>query len=140
MAVSEESGGERSLGSWLRRQREDACLTQQELAERSGFSVRAISNLEQGRTRRPYPNSVRLLTDALGLAETVGAQLITQYRAKQRQQTGWALAARPGSGSFSPGVNGRGTGPRGQRWPQMCRGNCPPGHGPLSGDGPSSTG
>ena len=92
--MSEESGGERSLGSWLRRQREDACLTQQELAERSGLSVRAISNLERGRTRRPYPNSVRLLTDALGLAETVGAELITQYRASS--------ASRP-DGPWPPG-------------------------------------
>jgi tetratricopeptide (TPR) repeat protein/DNA-binding XRE family transcriptional regulator len=92
--VSEESGGERSLGSWLRRQREDACLTQQELAERSGLSVRAISNLERGRTRRPYPNSVRLLTDALGLAETVGAELVTQYRASS--------ASRP-DGPWPPG-------------------------------------
>ncbi len=54
------------IGCWLRRQREAARLTQEELAGRSGLSVRAISDLERGRTRRPYPRTIRLLADALG--------------------------------------------------------------------------
>jgi tetratricopeptide (TPR) repeat protein/transcriptional regulator with XRE-family HTH domain len=54
-----------AAGSWLRRQREASGLTQEELAARSGLSVRAISDLERGRTRRPYPRTIRLLTEAL---------------------------------------------------------------------------
>lgn len=44
-------------------------MSQQELAERSGLSIRAISNLESGRTRWPYPDSVGRLADALALRD-----------------------------------------------------------------------
>jgi DNA-binding SARP family transcriptional activator len=44
-----------------------AGLSQEELAQRSGLSIRAVSNLEGGRTRWPYPDSVRRLAGALGL-------------------------------------------------------------------------
>jgi tetratricopeptide (TPR) repeat protein/transcriptional regulator with XRE-family HTH domain len=47
--------------------RRSAGLTQQELADRSELSIRAISNLELGRTRTPHPGTVRRLADALGL-------------------------------------------------------------------------
>jgi tetratricopeptide (TPR) repeat protein/DNA-binding XRE family transcriptional regulator len=68
-------------GEWLRKQRVGAGLTQEDLAERSGVSVRAIADLERGRTRRPYPSSVRALARALGLPETAGAELVARYRA-----------------------------------------------------------
>ena len=68
-------------GEWLRKQRVGAGLTQEDLAERSGVSVRAIADLERGRTRRPYPSSVRALAAALGLPETAGAELVARYRA-----------------------------------------------------------
>jgi transcriptional regulator with XRE-family HTH domain len=42
-------------------------MSQQDLAERSGLSVRAVSDLERGRTRFPYQDSVARLADALGL-------------------------------------------------------------------------
>lgn len=77
--MSDESSAVDSLGLWLRGQREAAGLSQQEVAERSGMSVRAISNLERDRTRKPYPRSIRLITDALGLADR-GDELITRYR------------------------------------------------------------
>ncbi|MEU5090000.1 AAA family ATPase [Streptomyces sp. NPDC021356] len=47
--------------------REAACLTQEDLARRSGLSVRAIRNLETGHTARPRTQSLRLLAQALGL-------------------------------------------------------------------------
>ncbi len=47
--------------------RRSAGFSQEELAARSGLSVRAIGNLECGRTRWPYPKSVRRLADALEL-------------------------------------------------------------------------
>ncbi|MGW4873875.1 helix-turn-helix domain-containing protein [Streptomyces chartreusis] len=47
--------------------REAACLTQEDLAERSGVSVRAIRNLETGHTSRPRKQSLLLIAKALGL-------------------------------------------------------------------------
>src|ERR1700689_4342370 len=72
--------GHARLGEWLRKQRVAAGLTQGDLAERSGVSVRAIADLERGRTRRPYPSSVRALVRALGLPEEAGAGLVARYR------------------------------------------------------------
>ncbi|HEY3873196.1 MAG TPA: helix-turn-helix transcriptional regulator [Actinocrinis sp.] len=60
-----------AFGPRLRAFRVEARLSQQELAERSGLSVRAISDLEGGRTRRPYQHSVERLADALGLSAAV---------------------------------------------------------------------
>ncbi len=51
----------------LRRHRQAAGLTQEELAERSGLSVRGISDLERGVKQRPHPETVRLLATALDL-------------------------------------------------------------------------
>jgi transcriptional regulator with XRE-family HTH domain len=44
-----------------------AALTQEELAERAGISVRAISDLERGVKLTPRKDTVRLLAEALGL-------------------------------------------------------------------------
>lgn len=57
----------RAFGGQLRARRRAAGLSQQDLADRCGLSVRAISNLERGRTRRPYRDSLVRLADALGL-------------------------------------------------------------------------
>jgi len=53
-----------------------AGLSQEELADKSGLSVRAISNIERARTARPYATSIRLLADALGLAGQARADLM----------------------------------------------------------------
>jgi tetratricopeptide (TPR) repeat protein/DNA-binding XRE family transcriptional regulator len=55
------------FGTRLSACRRSAGLTQQELAGRSGLSVRAISNLELGRATLPHPDTVHRLADALGL-------------------------------------------------------------------------
>jgi tetratricopeptide (TPR) repeat protein/transcriptional regulator with XRE-family HTH domain len=55
------------LGARLRAGRLAAGLSQEELAERAGVSIRAISNLERGRVRWPYPDTVHRLADALNL-------------------------------------------------------------------------
>jgi tetratricopeptide (TPR) repeat protein len=68
-------------GHWVRCQRVAAGLTQEDLAERSGVSVRTIADLERGRTRRPYPSSLRALVRALGLPDAAGADLVARYRA-----------------------------------------------------------
>jgi transcriptional regulator with XRE-family HTH domain len=51
----------------LRSLRERALQSQEQLAQRSGLSVRAIGAMEQGRVHNPRGESVRLLADALGL-------------------------------------------------------------------------
>nr|MDT0656741.1 tetratricopeptide repeat protein [Micromonospora sp. DSM 115978] len=55
------------MGSALRRFRERALLTQEELAARSGLSARTIRRIESGVLKRPRAESIRLLVDALGL-------------------------------------------------------------------------
>ena len=68
--------GHGSFGALLRRRRLAAGLTQEDLAGRSGLSVRAISNLERGITASPYSSSVRLLADALNLPEQARQELV----------------------------------------------------------------
>ena len=82
-------------GLWLRGQRIAAGLTQEDLAERSGVSVRTIADMERGRTRRPYPSSVRALIRALGLPDATGTELVARYRAPGDEPALAALAALP---------------------------------------------
>ena len=57
--------------------RKAAGLTQEELASGAGLSAKAISMLERGDRRRPYPHTVRSsLADALGLSAEERAALI----------------------------------------------------------------
>jgi transcriptional regulator with XRE-family HTH domain len=67
---------ESSLGTRLRRLREAAGLTQEELALRARLTPNAVSDLERGKTRRPYPDTVRSLADALGLSEDERTSLL----------------------------------------------------------------
>jgi predicted ATPase/DNA-binding XRE family transcriptional regulator len=62
-------GQDAPFGAHLRRLRDAAGLTQEELAERAGLSPKGLSDLERGKRRRPYPHTVRSLADALGLSE-----------------------------------------------------------------------
>ncbi len=61
------SGQGASFGGRLRQLREAAGLTQEELAERAGLTPKGVGALERGDRKRPYPNTVRALADALGL-------------------------------------------------------------------------
>jgi transcriptional regulator with XRE-family HTH domain len=56
------------LGTLLRRHRRAAGMTLEEVAETSGVSARAISDMERGRTRAPQRRTLRSLVDALGVA------------------------------------------------------------------------
>jgi DNA-binding XRE family transcriptional regulator len=60
------SGGQ-TFGAMLRGFRWQAQLTQEELAERAGVSVRTIRNLESDRMKTPRLSSVRALAEGLGL-------------------------------------------------------------------------
>lgn len=53
------------FGAQLRRRRQMAGLTQEELAEKSGVSVRAISDIERGYTDQPHYGTLRRIAGAL---------------------------------------------------------------------------
>jgi transcriptional regulator with XRE-family HTH domain len=80
---------EASFAGLLRQYRARAGLTQEELAERSGLSVRGISDLERGVKQRPYPHTVQRLIQALEPGEEDAALLR-------------AAARRPGAGISQP--------------------------------------
>src|SRR3954452_6646869 len=63
------------FGALLRRYRHAAGLSQEELADRARLSVRAVSALELGERRAPYPATVLALASGLGLARPERAGL-----------------------------------------------------------------
>jgi transcriptional regulator with XRE-family HTH domain len=65
-----------AFGAVLRNYRTIRGLTQEELADRSGLSVRAIRNLELGRTERPQRQTATLLATALRLTDPDRATLL----------------------------------------------------------------
>jgi predicted ATPase/transcriptional regulator with XRE-family HTH domain len=73
-----------SFGDLLRQRRIAHSLSQAELAERSGLSVRGISDLERGARHAPRLETVRMLADALGLGEDDRAALLAARPALAR--------------------------------------------------------
>ena len=60
-----------SFGQLLRRLRNQAGMTQEELAERASISARSVSDLERGTTLTTRKDTARLLADALRLTGSV---------------------------------------------------------------------
>jgi len=56
------------FAGWLRERRVLAGLTQAQLADRAGLSLRAVRNAELGSVRRPRPETERRLREALAEA------------------------------------------------------------------------
>jgi non-specific serine/threonine protein kinase len=67
-----------AFGDILRRYREQAGLSQEELAEKAGVSAAGISALERGVRQQPYPATLRQLADALGLADRERADFLAK--------------------------------------------------------------
>ena len=65
------------------------------LAERAGLSVRAVSDLERGARRRPYPHTVRQLARALRLSAADRARLRGRRPAAGRRRRPAAADAAP---------------------------------------------
>jgi DNA-binding SARP family transcriptional activator/tetratricopeptide (TPR) repeat protein len=63
---TQDAAGTR-LGAFVREHRRAVGLTQLQLAQRSGLSLAAVRDLEQGRSRRPRRESLDALARALGL-------------------------------------------------------------------------
>lgn len=78
-------GGGPSLAVLVRTWRERALLTQEQLAHLTGLGVRTIRRLESDNPRRARSQSVRLLADALGLADAERALLIAAAQDEREQ-------------------------------------------------------
>ena len=76
-----KAGVSRSFGAQLKALREAAGFTQEELATIAGLSVHAVSALERGERRRPRVETVRALSAALDLTETIREALLESTRA-----------------------------------------------------------
>jgi tetratricopeptide (TPR) repeat protein/transcriptional regulator with XRE-family HTH domain len=96
------------FGARLRAFRSKAGLSQQELADRSGLSIRAVSNMERGRTQWPYRDSLSRLADALGLQEPARTAFLASVPPRQLARPFTAEAAgAAGSGHVSQGEDAR---------------------------------
>ncbi|MCP2241633.1 ATP-binding protein, partial [Lentzea aerocolonigenes] len=72
-----------AFGDFLRFYRSRVPLTQEELAEHTGLSTRAISDMERGRTLSPQFRTVQLLVRGLGLSEDEAAEFTALARASR---------------------------------------------------------
>jgi DNA-binding SARP family transcriptional activator/tetratricopeptide (TPR) repeat protein/DNA-binding XRE family transcriptional regulator len=95
-----------TLGELLRSHRVRLGLSQEQLADRSGLSVRALRDLEQDRVRRPRAQSVHRLAGALRLADADQAQLLAALTALPGSPaaTGLRVAALGSLAAYSGGV------------------------------------
>ncbi|MFD2121237.1 helix-turn-helix domain-containing protein [Streptomyces cirratus] len=100
--VSPESS---QVGALIRGHRLRIGLTQRELADLSTISVRAIRDLEQGKARRPRPDTVRLMADALRLGSRARSAL--EAAAQQGRASGHGLAEPPAPPTALHAVVGR---------------------------------
>ncbi|MFS8101849.1 helix-turn-helix domain-containing protein [Lentzea alba] len=82
-----------TFGARLQQHRKNAGLSQEELSERSGVSVRAISDMERGRARSPQRRTTEALLDALDLDEPARDELRRLARSGRVAPAGpvWSL-------------------------------------------------
>ena len=99
--MSATSGDPATFGSLLFAWRRVIGLTQEELSERSGLSVRTVGNLECDRTRSPHVDSLDRLAGALGLRGEARAEFYAA--AGRRLANGTAdVTEIPGGGQPQP--------------------------------------
>ncbi|MDF2760123.1 MAG: transcriptional regulator, family, partial [Thermomicrobiales bacterium] len=89
-----------SFGDLLRRLRSAAGLSQEALAERAGLSRNGISDLERGARQVPRLETVRMLADALALADADRQALLAAAR-PALMAPGFRDASPPLAGSTS---------------------------------------
>src|SRR5262249_48640401 len=85
------------FGELLRRHRLAARLTQEALAERSGLSTPAIGSLERGARQNPYPATVDLLSEALGLSPPQREEFSAAATGRRPLRDGEGRGGMPGS-------------------------------------------
>ena len=103
------------FGEVVRGHRRRIGLTQEELAERTGISVRGIRNLEAGRIRVPRVGTLRELADAFEL--------------KGAEREGFFFSARPDATAVRGAVHQGAT----STWRRCC-GSGPAPTGPVAGE------
>jgi predicted ATPase/DNA-binding XRE family transcriptional regulator len=77
------------LGVLVKEARSRRGITQEELAQRAGLSVRGVRYLEQG-LRRPYKDTIERIVDALGLSPEEGRELALAARPPAAESSGAA--------------------------------------------------
>ncbi|WP_327257204.1 helix-turn-helix transcriptional regulator [Streptomyces sp. NBC_01244] len=110
------------FGEHLLRLRMDADQSQEELAHAAGVSVRALSNMERGRSRGPQRRTVAALAAALGLDATGTEEL--ERAARRGRPRARRAGGEPAAGSYAD------TGPAGEA-------DGKPAVGPSEGAGPA---
>ena len=95
-ALTEQEQGSLSFAGLLRRLRGEAKLTQEELAEAAGLSLRTVSDLERGIHRTARKDTALLLAGALGMTESAAVLFVAAARG--RTPAADALAVLRGSG------------------------------------------
>ncbi|WP_010470401.1 XRE family transcriptional regulator [Streptomyces sudanensis] len=96
MGTGTPAGG--AFGAHLRALRTGAELSQEELAQTAGISVRGLSDLERGRSRGPQRRTVRALAAALGLDPAAARELERLASLGRPRPAGVKAAPRPASG------------------------------------------
>ena len=84
-----DAGEHLAFGDLLRQLRNAAGLTQEDLAERAGLSVDAISLLERGERRRPHRYTLQSLAEALGLSQQERIRFETTTRPPTTRATAY---------------------------------------------------
>lgn len=85
-----------AIGTLIRGHRLRIGLTQQELADLSTISVRAIRDLEKGKAQRPRPDTIRLIADGLRLGPRARTALEDAVRRGHRGGVGSRTSAPSG--------------------------------------------
>ncbi|ASO21330.1 transcriptional regulator with XRE-family HTH domain/tetratricopeptide (TPR) repeat protein [Actinoalloteichus hoggarensis] len=94
------AGSPATFGDLLVGRRRAARLTQEELAARSGLSVRAISDMERGRALGPQRRTVAALTEALELDPAAARELESAAKAGRHRTTALPDAALGGAANL----------------------------------------
>ncbi|MFJ7073599.1 ATP-binding protein [Streptomyces sp. NPDC098781] len=98
-----------NLGGLLARQRMDAGWSQEELADRSGVSVRTVRNIETGAVRSPRHSSLSLVVAAFQAAGLFEAEFVLRdFTHRNGTEHAAALSGRPAGVSTANGVHAAG--------------------------------
>lgn len=93
------TGSTATFGRRLRKHRIAVGLTQKALADKAGLSPNAISAIERGKRRYPYPHTVLALAEALDLAPAEQTALIALAARHPRPAPGGSRGL-AGAGQF----------------------------------------
>jgi tetratricopeptide (TPR) repeat protein/transcriptional regulator with XRE-family HTH domain len=112
----------------LRRYRQRALLTQEDLATTTGVSARTIRRLEANQLRRPRTATIRALASRLGLTAAEQATLVATLDEDRPQRSPAATCTGQTAGVPAPGLDGpRPTEPAPPRHDPAVRGPAGPG-------------